>query len=98
MFADFNCANKISTNLVPKCSWTHASLSRSKKEIVTPWHRQVWPISSGVEQRLDKAWVGGSRPPLATIQWGFSSFGRASALQAEGEEFESPNLHHVDSR
>lgn len=29
------------------------------------------------------------------IKWGFSSFGRASALQAEGEEFESPNLHHT---
>ena len=26
--------------------------------------------------------------------WGFSSAGRASALHAEGQEFESPNLHH----
>ncbi len=25
---------------------------------------------------------------------GFSSAGRASALHAEGQEFESPNLHH----
>ena len=27
--------------LVSKCSWTHTSLSRSKKGIVTPWDRQV---------------------------------------------------------
>ena len=26
--------------------------------------------------------------------WGLSSVGRASALHAEGQEFESPNLHH----
>ena len=26
--------------------------------------------------------------------WGFSSVGRASALQAEGQRFESANLHH----
>lgn len=29
------------------------------------------------------------------LEWGFSSFGRAIALQAIGEEFESPNLHHT---
>ena len=28
-------------------------------------------------------------------RWGFSSAGRASALHAEGQEFESPNLHHL---
>ena len=26
--------------------------------------------------------------------WGLSSAGRASALHAEGQEFESPSLHH----
>ena len=26
--------------------------------------------------------------------WGISSVGRASALHAEGQEFESPILHH----
>ena len=26
--------------------------------------------------------------------WGFSSVGRAPALHAGGQEFESPNLHH----
>lgn len=29
-----------------------------------------------------------------TRMWGFSSAGRAPALHAGGQEFESPNLHH----
>ena len=28
-------------------------------------------------------------------EWGFSSAGRAPALHAGGQEFESPNLHHL---
>ena len=31
-------------------------------------------------------------------KWGFSSAGRAPALHAGGQEFESPNLHHLKSR
>jgi hypothetical protein len=31
---------------VPKCSWTHTSLSRWKKGIVTPWYRHACPCSS----------------------------------------------------
>ena len=30
--------------------------------------------------------------------WGFSSAGRAPALHAGGQEFESPNLHHLKQR
>lgn len=30
--------------------------------------------------------------------WGFSSAGRAPALHAGGQEFESPNLHHLKIR
>ncbi len=30
--------------------------------------------------------------------WGFSSAGRAPALHAGGQEFESPNLHHLKKR
>lgn len=33
-----------------------------------------------------------------TRMWGFSSAGRAPALHAGGQEFESPNLHHLKSR
>lgn len=29
------------------------------------------------------------------ILWGCSSVGRAPALQAGGQEFESPHLHHI---
>ena len=29
--------------------------------------------------------------------WRFSSVGRASALQAEGQRFESVNLHHLNA-
>ena len=29
------------------------------------------------------------------LTWGRSSVGRAPALQAGGQEFESPRLHHV---
>ena len=35
----------------------------------------------------------GSNPVQVTI-WRFSSVGRASALQAEGQRFEPVNLHH----
>ena len=31
---------------------------------------------------------------LSIKVWGFSSAGRAPALHAGGQEFESPNLHH----
>ena len=37
------------------------------------------------------------RELLQTI-WGISSVGRASALHAEGQEFESPILHHFEKR
>ena len=29
-------------------------------------------------------------------QWGYSSAGRAPALQAGGQEFDSPRLHHMN--
>ena len=32
--------HQLPPNLVSKCSWTHTSLSRLKKGIVTPWDRQ----------------------------------------------------------
>ena len=35
----------------------------------------------------------GNRPYVS--MWGFSSVGRAPALQAGGQEFESLNLHHL---
>lgn len=35
---------------------------------------------------------------VGIIFWGFSSVGRASGLQPEGQEFESPSLHIVHMR
>lgn len=35
-----------------------------------------------------------SKTPKASRQWGISSAGRAPALHAGGQEFESPILHH----
>ena len=34
---------------------------------------------------------------LISELWGYSSVGRAPALQAGGQEFESPYLHHAGS-
>lgn len=39
-----------------------------------------------------------SKTPKASRQWGISSAGRAPALHAGGQEFESPILHHLKSR
>ena len=36
----------------------------------------------------------GIKPEAPKEIWGISSVGRASALHAEGQEFESPILHH----
>ena len=36
-----------------------------------------------------------SKTPKASRQWGISSAGRAPALHAGGQEFESPILHHL---
>src|SRR5204862_1781532 len=53
-----------------------------------------------VEHWPDKAEVSGSSPEtpttvhLVTGRRGRSSAGRASPLQGEGQEFESPRLHH----
>ena len=34
-------------------------------------------------------------PAICFLVWGYSSVGRAPALQAGGQEFESPYLHQV---
>ncbi len=50
--------------------------------------------SVGSEQRPSKPWVTGSSPVESTNNiGGCSSVGRAGALQASGQEFNSPHLH-----
>ena len=54
---------------------------------------------SWLERTPDKREVDGSSPfkpiyPVTlSVTWGYSSVGRAPALQAGGQEFESPYLH-----
>ena len=40
-------------------------------------------------------WSGEKPITDQKLEWGFSSAGRAPALHAGGQEFESPNLHHL---
>ena len=55
---------------VPKCSWTHACLSRMKKGIVTPWDRQIICPFDGIGIRAVL------RSPIlwVRIPWGAPSF------------------------
>ena len=56
-------------------------------------------IAQSVEQGTENPRVGGSIPPLSTTKlnklWSHSSVGRAPALQAGGQEFESLHLHLI---
>ena len=47
-----------------------------------------------VEQWTVNPCVAGPSPATGARLWGCSSVGRASALQAEGRQFESDQLHH----
>ena len=54
------------------------------------------PIPSlfNFESPLFYKWISGILPELCLV-WGYSSVGRAPALQAGGQEFESLYLHHT---
>ena len=58
-------------------------------------------LLSWLERTPDKREVDGSSPfkpiyPVTlSVTWGYSSVGRAPALQAGGQEFESPYLHLI---
>ena len=53
-----------------------------------------WLIASVLKTEVPEYGTVGSNPTLSAIFWGLSSFGRAVALQAIGEGFESLRLHH----
>ena len=55
----------------------------------------AWPVGQAVKTPPFHGGNGGSIPPRVT-KWKFSSAGRASALQAEGQRFEPVNFHHKD--
>ena len=56
---------------------------------------QYAAVAHLVERHLAKVEVASSSLVGRSILWKFSSAGRASALQAEGQRFEPVNFHHV---
>lgn len=75
--------------------WSLACHARESEGIVTPISRQILAMKT--------IFHAGEFRNINTLaerilfdcmkKWGFSSFGRAIALQAIGERFESANLH-----
>ena len=61
---------------------------------------RIYPPYSSPANLVDEyGWIlGSSSSGRARGIWGYSSVGRTSALQAEGQGFESPYLHHRVSR
>ena len=55
---------------------------------------QYAAVAHLVERHLAKVEVASSSLVGRSILWKFSSAGRASALQAEGQRFEPVNFHH----
>ena len=58
-------------------------------------HMECAAVAHLVERHLAKVEVASSSLVGRSILWKFSSAGRASALQAEGQRFEPVNFHHV---
>ena len=58
-------------------------------------HMEYAAVAHLVERHLAKVEVASSSLVGRSILWKFSSAGRASALQAEGQRFEPVNFHHV---
>ena len=57
-------------------------------------HMEYAAVAHLVERHLAKVEVASSSL-VGRSMWKFSSAGRASALQAEGQRFEPVNFHHV---
>ena len=58
-------------------------------------HMEYAAVAHLVERHLAKVEVASSSLVGRSILWKFSSAGRASALQAEGQRFEPVNFHHL---
>ena len=85
---------------------TTASASGSDPEYVCSIHTSqpfmvylVKSLRSGLEwfQRLSHKQVHAGPNPCLRNHWGYSSVGRASALQAECRRFDSVYLHHLSA-
>ena len=56
----------------------------------------IWPVGQAVKTPPFHGGIGGSIPPPVTIFfWALSSAGRASALQAECQQFDPVSAHHL---
>ena len=57
----------------------------------------TWRVGETVNSHAFHACIHGFESRTGHHIWRFSSVGRASALQAEGQRFESVNLHHLNA-
>ena len=57
-----------------------------------------WPDGQAVKTPPFHGGIGGSIPPPVTNLWALSSAGRASALQAECQQFDPVSAHHKRRR
>ncbi len=64
-----------------------------RRGLVSVRHCLILRVS---KENLESGKSGISKKPFET--WGCSSAGRAPALQAGGQEFDSPHLHHKGLR
>lgn len=59
------------------------------------FHQAYSEIAQSVERRTVNPQVPGSSPGFGAKQWGYSSAGRAVALQAKGHRFDPVYLHQI---
>ena len=60
----------------------------------SPTSSAMWLVGETVNSHAFHACIHGFESRTGHHKWRFSSVGRASALQAEGQRFEPVNLHH----
>lgn len=74
-------------------------MPRSRPRVRAPSSAPVFAeIAQLVERWPEEPRVEGSIPSLGASQWGCSSVGRATALQAEGRRFEADHFHQIINR
>ena len=79
--------------MVDKQGWMRYNNQR-RRETNPRRHKGSAAVAHLVERHLAKVEVASSSLVGRSILWKFSSAGRASALQAEGQRFEPVNFHH----
>ena len=62
----------------------------------SPTSSAMWLVGETVNSHAFHACIHGFESRTGHHIWRFSSVGRASALQAEGQRFEPVSLHHLN--